>query len=173
MRIKLRELMEEDWEAVHAYASLEQVCGYQPWGPNTEAESKQFVEEVLQDAEEEPRKRYVYAIIFEEKMIGSAELRINSTQNQEGEIGYIIHPDFWNKGFATEAAKAVLSIGFRGFGLHRIYATCDPNNLASTTVLEKIGMQKEGFIREHIRMKSSWRDSFLYSMLEQEHPQEW
>lgn len=64
MRIQLRELTEEDWPAVHAYASLEQVCRYQPWGPNSEAESKQFVAGVLQDAETEPRMRFVYAIIL-------------------------------------------------------------------------------------------------------------
>lgn len=173
MRIHLRELMEEDWRAVHAYASLEKVSRYQPWGPNSEIESKQFVEEALQDAQVEPRARYVFSIIFEGEMIGATELVLTSRHNCEGEIGYIIHPDFWNKGFATEAAKAVLSIGFRRFGLHRIYATCDPNNLASAAVLGKIGMQKEGFIREHIRMKSGWRDSFLYSMLEHEFPQEW
>lgn len=172
MRIQLRELIEEDWKAVHAYASLEKVCRYQPWGPNTEAESKQFVEEVLQDAQAEPQMRFVYAIMLEGNMIGSAELSIKSMQNREGEIGYILHPDFWNKGFATEAAKNVLSIGFRTFGLHRICATCDPNNLASASVLKKIGMQKEGLLREHMRMKSGWRDSLLYSILEHEYVQE-
>ncbi|WP_254391804.1 hypothetical protein [Terribacillus sp. DMT04] len=64
MRVKLRELKNEDWLAVHAYASQEIVCQYQAWGPNTEVESKQYVEEVLRDAQEEPRVRYVYAVIL-------------------------------------------------------------------------------------------------------------
>lgn len=48
----------------------------------------------------------------------------------------------------------------------------DPNNLASASVLKKINMQKEGLLREHIRMKSGWRDSFLFSILEHEYTQE-
>ncbi|WP_256444527.1 GNAT family N-acetyltransferase [Terribacillus sp. DMT04] len=104
-------------------------------------------------------------------MIGSAQLQIISQQNQEGMISYIIHPDYWNKGFATETAQAVLSIGFHKFGLHRISATCAPSNLASAAVLNKIGMSKEGHLREHIQMESGWRDSFLYSILENEHAQ--
>lgn len=169
MRIQLRELTIEDWKAVHAYASQEQVCRYQPWGPNTEAETKQYVEQLMQDTQADPRERYVYAILCEGDMIGSVELYLTSQYNGEGEIGYILHPDYWNKGYATEAAKAVLSIGFHIFSLHRIYATCDPQNFASAAVLEKIGMQKEGYIREHMRMKTGWRDSLLYSILEHEY----
>lgn len=58
-----------------------------------------------------------------------------------GEIGYIMNPDYWGgKGIATQSAKLVMTFGFETLKLHRIYATCDPRNIGSSKVLEKIGM---------------------------------
>ncbi len=75
---------------------------------------------------------------------------------------------FWEKGYATEASRALMDFGFAELGLHRIFATCDPANTASAHVLEKLGMKREGRLREHKWSKGKWRDSFLYAMLEQE-----
>jgi RimJ/RimL family protein N-acetyltransferase len=169
-RVILREIEEKDWVDVHKYASNEIVCQFQPWGPNTEIESKKFVKEAIDDAEKEPRTRFVFAIIEKknEIMIGSVEFNIRDVRNRTGEIGYIVNPDFWGRGFATEAANLILAFGFKHFNLHRIYATCDPRNIASSNVLEKIGMTKEGRLRENLLLKEGWRDSLLYSILEHE-----
>jgi len=70
--------------------------------------------------------------------------------------------------YATEAARALLTFGFGQLRLHRIFATCDPANTASARVLEKIGMQREGLLREHEWVKGRWRDSFLYAILDHE-----
>ncbi len=167
-RLVFRELVESDWRMVHDYASLEVVCRYQPWGPNTVEETKTFVSEVLTDHKKNPRTRFMFAVVSKEddRLIGAIELKIGDFQN--GEIGYIIHPDYWGRGIATEAAKQMVNIGFEHFRLHRIQATCDPNNIASSKVLEKIGMSKEGILRENILIKSGWRDSAVYSVLETE-----
>lgn len=170
-RIGLRELVESDWNAVHDYASKPIVTRYQPWGPNTVEDSKAYIQEVLDDASQDPRTRFVFAVIEleEEKLIGAVEINIRDSFNLEGEIGYIIHPDYWGKGYATEAASLILDFGFANLKLHRIFATCDPKNIASSKVLEKIGMFKEGTLREHMRLRDGgWRDSFLYSILESE-----
>ncbi|KAB7665406.1 GNAT family N-acetyltransferase [Bacillus sp. B1-b2] len=169
-RITLREMEEMDWIDVHQYASKEKVCQYQPWGPNTEEESKDFVKQVIVDAKKETRTRFVFAIMEKktERMIGSVEFHIQDITNKTGEIGYIINPEAWGNGFATEAASILLEFGFTQFKLHRIYATCDPRNLASSRVLEKIGMTKEGRLRENMLLKEGWRDSLLFSILEQE-----
>jgi [ribosomal protein S5]-alanine N-acetyltransferase len=169
-RVILREIEDKDWVDVHRYASKEIVCQYQPWGPNTEKESKDFVKQVIVDAEKETRTRFVFAIIEKknERMIGSGEFNIQDIRNRTGEIGYIVNPDYWGKGFATEAANLLIEFGFKQFSLHRIYATCDPRNIASSKVLEKIGMTKEGRLREDLLIKEGWRDSLLFSILEQE-----
>lgn len=169
-RIILKEMIEEDWRGVHNYASQSIVCQYQPWGPNTEDESKCFVKQIIEDAKIVPRSRFVFAVFDKEsnEMIGAGEFNLRDQHNKVGEIGYIIHPDYWGKGIATEVAKLLIEFGFTAFHLHRIYATCDPRNSGSIKVLEKSGMTKEGRMREVLLVKDGWRDSFLYSILEQE-----
>ena len=71
----------------------------------------------------------------------------------------------WGRGLATEAARQLLRIGFVDHGLHRIAGTCDPRNVASGRVLQKIGMTYEGRMRETGRIRDGWRDSDLYSIL--------
>lgn len=169
-RIILREMERKDWKDVHQYASQDKVCQYQPWGPNSEQESKDFVEQVILDAEKDHRSRFVFTIILKEhgEMIGSGEINLRDSTNRVGEIAYIINPKYWRMGFATEVANLLISYGFNQLKLHRIFATCDPRNIGSLRVLEKVGMMKEGRIREHILIKDGWRDSLLYSVLEQE-----
>lgn len=169
-RFYFREFAKSDWEAVHEYASQEIVSQYQPWGPNTIEESQAFVEEILKDAGKKPRLRFAFAVVFKEddKMIGAGELAVKDIANRAGEIGYIINPAYWGKGIATEVAEALTEFGFNEKQLHRIYATCDPRNIGSQKVLGKIGMVKEGRIRDDLRMKDGWRDSLLYSLLEHE-----
>ncbi|MBN3552874.1 GNAT family N-acetyltransferase [Fictibacillus nanhaiensis] len=169
-RIRFREMLVEDWKAVHRYASQDIVSQYQPWGPNQEDDSIAYVNEVINDANRNPRKRYAFAIVEKQAnlLIGAGELQITSLTNRVGEIGYVFHPDYWGKGFATEAGQLLLKFGFDDLQLHRIFATCDPRNKASEKVLKKLDMKLEGVIRESILLKDGWRDSLLFSMLEHE-----
>jgi RimJ/RimL family protein N-acetyltransferase len=169
-RIKLRGLMRSDWPAIHAYASRPDVCRFQPWGPNTPEETITFVEAAVASAEEDPRRRYALAVILAEegKVIGLAELNVRDAQFAVGEIAYVLHPDYWGRGIATEAARILLRFGFVMLGLHRVYATCDPRNVASSRVMEKIGMQYEGRLRETMLIRDGWRDSLMYAILAEE-----
>ncbi|MGD6992015.1 GNAT family N-acetyltransferase [Sutcliffiella horikoshii] len=167
-RLSLREFTLRDWIEVHKYASQDIVCQYQPWGPNKEEDSKDFVNQVIKDSTREPRTRFVFAIIYNKFMIGAGELNIRDFTNKVGEVAYIVNPDYWGKGVATEVATLLIDFGFEELKLHRIYATCDPRNIGSSKVLEKVGMTKEGRIREDLLIKDGWRDSLLYSILEHE-----
>ncbi len=168
--LMLREFEGRDWKDVHEYASLEIVCKHQPWGPNTEAESQEFVQGVLNDLEAIPRTRFAFALEdpATHKVIGTGELNIRDFHNRTGEIGYIVHPDYWGKGIATELGRFLLHYGFQEHNLHRIYATCEPKNSGSKKVLEKLGMIQEGRMREHLKLQNGWRDSLLFSILEHE-----
>ncbi|MDX8291036.1 GNAT family protein [Metabacillus indicus] len=169
-QIFLREMRQEDWLGVHQYASQERSCAFQPWGPNSEEETKAFVRQVIEDSVKDNRTRYVFAIVSigDKKMIGAGELNVSDWENRAGEISYIVNPDYWGQGVATEAANLLIKLGLKEFRLHRIYATCDPENTGSFRVLEKAGMKKEGKIRDHLKLKDGWRDSLLYSVLEHE-----
>ncbi|WP_088006430.1 GNAT family N-acetyltransferase [Indiicoccus explosivorum] len=168
-RLILREFKVGDWQAVHAYASDEEVCRYQPWGPNTIAESRGFVRQVLMDRDKEPRTRFAFAVTTRsEKMIGAGELNIRSFSHHTAEIGYVIHPDYWGQGLATEVGELLLGFGFKRMNMHRVYATCDVRNTGSRKVLERIGMTQEGKLRDHLLLRDGWRDSYVYSVLEHE-----
>jgi RimJ/RimL family protein N-acetyltransferase len=169
-RLLLREFKEVDWQAVHRYASDPEVVRFMDWGPNTENETKAFVSRSISSQKEKPRRKYTLAITLkgDNKIIGSCGICVVSSENKEGWIGYCLSRQLWRNGYATEAAKALLGFGFQGLGLHRIFATVDPANLASINVLEKIGMQLEGHLREHKWVKGKWRDSLLYAILESE-----
>jgi RimJ/RimL family protein N-acetyltransferase len=107
-------------------------------------------------------------LVATKRLIGGCGIHVSNPENREGWIGYCLNRHFWGKGYATETARALTDFGFKNLGLHRIFATCDPANTGSRHVLEKVGMKREGQIREHKWAKGKWRDSLLHSVLEQE-----
>ncbi|MBD7984292.1 GNAT family N-acetyltransferase [Sporosarcina sp. Sa2YVA2] len=98
----------------------------------------------------------------------AGEINVRNNANRAGEIAYILNPDYWGMGLATEVANLLISFGFSQLNFHRLYATCDPRNCGSIRVLEKVGMTKEGRMREDLLIKDGWRDSLLYSLLDHE-----
>jgi len=169
-RLILRDFEEADWKAVHSYASDPEVVRYVDWGPNTVEETRNFVRRAIAAQKEQPRRNYHFAIVLkaENRLIGACGIFVSNPNNREGWIGFVLNRHFWGQGYATEAAKALLEFGFEKLHLHRIFATCDPENVASAHVLEKIGMLREGHLREHKWVKGKWRDSLLYAILDRE-----
>ncbi|MHB8574596.1 MAG: GNAT family N-acetyltransferase [Dehalococcoidia bacterium] len=167
-RLLLRDFAADDWRAVHVYSSDPEVVRYLFWGPNDEADTRAFIERTLTAQTEQPRTAYGLAVIRKADglLIGACELRLRDQRG--GDIGYVYRRDVWGQGYASEAARALVGAGFSHFGLHRIYATCDPGNIGSARVLEHCGMQREGHLRQHQWRKTSWRDSYLYAVIEDE-----
>ncbi|MCC3377267.1 GNAT family N-acetyltransferase [Cohnella sp. REN36] len=168
-RLLLREYEPDDAEAVHRYASDPLVTEHTIWGPNAEADTRGYLELVREMRLAQPRSGYELAMTLREDgtLIGGCGLHVS--EPLQGEIGYCLNRDYWRQGYASEAAEALLRFGFGTLGLHRIYATCRPGNIGSAKVMRHIGMQYEGRLREHMRHKGAWHDSFLYSILEQEY----
>ena len=169
-RLMLREFEEDDWLAVHEYASDPDVVKFMTWGPNTEEQTRDFVARQIASQREEPRNHYGLAVVLkrQNRLMGSIALNVSSPANRGGWIGYSLARQFWGHGYATEAARAVVAFGFEQLDMHRIFATCDPENVASARVLEKIGMRREGHLREHEWLRGKWRDSYLYAILQHE-----
>jgi len=169
-RLLLREFEEGDEQAVHEYASDPEVVRHVEWGPNTEADTMRFIQYALSLQEEEPRGNYSLAITLKTdgRLIGGCSVVVSDPGNREGWIGYVLKRRFWAQGYGTEAARALVGFGFEQLGLHRIFATCGPENVASARLLEKVGMRREGHLREHKWQKGRWRDSYLYAVLDHE-----
>lgn len=168
-RLLLREFTHEDREAVHEYASDPEVTTHMIWGPNSEADTLDFIVHMLRMQAQLPREGYELAVVLKEsgKLIGGTGLYV--LPSSQGEIGYCFCRKSWGNGYATEAAGALMRYGFRELGLHRIYATCRPGNIGSATVMRKLGMTYEGHMREHMFHKGKWHDSYQYSILEHEY----
>ena len=169
-RLILREFVSGDFDAVQTYASDPEVCRFMSWGPNSESETRAFLSRMIEAQASEPRKGYDIAVALQksERIIGTCGLTIGSIEHRRAELGYCFNREYWNQGYATEAARAMIDFGFRRLCSHRIYAYCDPDNLGSVRVLEKLGLHREGLLREHQFVKGHWRDADLYAILEQE-----
>ncbi|TNE42307.1 MAG: N-acetyltransferase, partial [Alphaproteobacteria bacterium] len=101
--------------------------------------------------------------------VGEVGLFMRSKDHQGGEVGYVMHPDHAGKGYATEAAKAMLALGFDFFGLNRIMARCDQRNLPSEGVMKAIGMRHEATLIENWRDDDgSWSNELNYAILKRE-----
>ena len=100
------------------------------------------------------------------ELIGACGLTIISVERLQTAIGYAYRRDVWGRGYATEAARALVAFGFEQLGMHRIFSYVDVDNVASARVLEKAGMQREGLVRHDAFMHGQWRDSYLYAILE-------
>ena len=168
-RLLLRPFRADDHAALHAIAGDPQVVRWMDWGPNTPEETRVFLTYALASETETPRRTWKFAVVrrADQALIGSAELHIESPEHRRGTMGYLIAPAAQGQGYATEAAQAVLDFGLTGGGLHRITATCDPENAGSVRVLEKIGMTREGHLRDHFLIRGAWRDRLLYARLGQ------
>ena len=126
------------------------------------------MKDVLIGQSRNPRNQFTLAIILKDssEVIGACSL--TRTEPFQGEIGYSLNHEYWGCGFATEAAPEMLIFAFTELNLHCVYATCRPTNIGSSRVLEKIGMKKEGHLREHRFFKGQWHDSLLYAILRSE-----
>ena len=169
-RLLLREFVPADWASVLAYQSDPRYRRYYPWTDRTEADARAFVETFLAWQREEPRHRYQLAITLGTKdaLIGNCGLRRKPGKDWEADIGYELAPEHWGRGYATEAARAMVSFGFRELGLGRLSSWCIAENTASARVLERLGFQQEGRLRRNERFKGRWWDTLLYGLLRDE-----
>lgn len=169
-RLLLREFVEKDWRAVLAYQSDRRYPKYYRRTHRTAEQVRDFVHGFIEWQGERPRTKYQLAIVLqaEGRLIGTCGIRVESADFRRANIGYEIAPAYWAKGYATEAARAILAFGFGELRLHRIWARCVAENAASYRVLEKIGMRREGRLREEEWMKGRWWDILVYGILDYE-----
>jgi [ribosomal protein S5]-alanine N-acetyltransferase len=109
-----------------------------------------------------------WAIVLGDAVVGGINLRLDRA-NQVGELGYSVARTLWGRGITTEAARAVVVHAFHGLpDLNRIRARADLRNVASQRVMEKIGMRREGVLRQNRRVRGEAIDEALYGLLRQE-----
>jgi len=106
--------------------------------------------------------KYSAASLYEEVYLNQRE---DDLKNNRIELGYSLSHQHWNKGLMTEAVRAVVSWAFQTYDFVRLYAYCDPRNIGSWHVMEKLGMQREGLLRQHLKWNDEFRDQLYYGLL--------
>jgi len=169
-RLLLREFSRDDWQSVHEYAVDPEVYRYMPWGPNSEDETRAFVERAIASSLADPRLRFELAVTLAEdgRLVGGAGIRAADADFRVADMGYCLRADAWGEGLGTEAAVGLVRFGFEQLHVHRIWATCDSENTRSAHVLEKAGMALEGTLRDDTWLRGRWRSSRVYSILKPE-----
>ena len=166
-RVFLRRLRVADASDMYDYARRESVTRYLLWSPHPDPDYTRrylsYVQGRYRDGE-----FYDWAIIdkVSGKMIGTCGFPLISEANRSAEVGYVLNPDFWGKGYATEVLLLLLSFAFKTMRLHRIEARCFDEHVASRRVMEKCGMRYEGSFRDALLVKGQYVTVAVYSILE-------
>jgi RimJ/RimL family protein N-acetyltransferase len=172
-RLILRPLAESDFDAVHAYMTDEQVKKFMYYEPNTPEVTRKLIADSITD-------EHIFEFGITGKiskiLIGNIGLYIGGKEADgydEAEIGWLVNRENQGRGFATEAAKAVVEFAFERLELRRIIAHCDSENAASWHVMENLGMRREAHYRKSRKsnriLGHSWRDAFGYAILRDEY----
>lgn len=169
-RLILREFQADDWPAVLAYQSDLRYLRYYEWASRTPEEVQAFVSMFLDQQNQEPRIKFQLAVTLKttHQLIGNCGIRMDSPEARQADIGYELNPEHWGRGYATEAAQAIVNFGFTQLQLHYLWAWCVADNAGSANVLTKLGMRLEGRLREHEYYKGRWWDTLMFGLLEDE-----
>lgn len=171
-RLLLREFVEGDWPDVLEYQRDQRYLRFynDSWAQRTDEEIRGFVRTQIEQQRDEPRAKFQLAICLQADgvLIGNCGIRMKSAGATEAEIGYELAPEHWGRGYATEAARAMLAFAFDELRVHRVWAHCIADNVASSHVLEKLGMRLEGRQRENEWFNGRWWDTLLFGVLEHE-----
>jgi RimJ/RimL family protein N-acetyltransferase len=164
----LRPLAEDDLDALHAVQSREDVARYLYWEPKTRENVRQTLRRRMVSTTLDEDNDYLeLAAVRRDSgmLIGTGNLYWSSYEHQQGEIGFVLHPDHHHRGFGTEIALAMLALGFHGLGLHRITGRCDARNAGSAGVMARAGMRREAHLVQNEFNKGEWTDELVYAML--------
>jgi [ribosomal protein S5]-alanine N-acetyltransferase len=135
--------------------------------PYPDGAAEGFIESTHADWEK--GEQYVFAITLSStgELCGSIGLRVNA-KHERGELGYWIGVPFWNRGYCTEAGRAILKFAFGDLKLNSVIAHHFVRNPTSGRVLQKIGMKYEGHLRQHVKKGDHFEDLECYSILKSE-----
>ena len=166
-RLVLRKPRVRDARAViTAYASDAEATRYLTFRPHRDVgEAKTFLRQakVFWNRGTE----FTWAITLKEngRLIGMIDARVGGCHLN---LGYVLSREYWRKGYMTEAVAAVIECGLGLEGIHRVWAVCDVENVASVRVLEKVGMRREGILRRWVVLPNrseTPRDCYCYAII--------
>lgn len=170
-RLMLRPFSPDDFDDLYAYQSRPDVARYLTWEARDRAQARRALEEQCAETTLDAEGQWLtFAVVWREarRVVGEVGLKCLSREHRQGETGFVFNPDYHGRGLATEAAEAMLALGFGNLGWHRIIGSCDPRNHASAGLLERIGMRKEAHFVHSLFLKGEWVDELVFAIVDQE-----
>ena len=173
-RLVLRLFVEDDFAALYRMQSDDEVTRWLLWGARSPDEVRAALARKLTDgtlAADGDGLSLAVELRETGETIGDAVIILRSVDNQQGEVGYIIHPDHQGRGYATETTVALLDIAFDEIELHRVCGRFEPRNVASGRVLERAGMRREATLIENEWIRGEWQSEGICAVLRSEWPE--
>lgn len=166
-RLVLEDLTHDDLTNVQRIARDRDVMKYVLIWLENDEQVAGFVQHAIDEAQRKDRRDYVLAARMSgsREFVGLTFIEIDPGEPGTAEIGYVLLPEYWNNGYASEILRSYLAFGFGPLSLHRVYGKCDELNRASAHVMEKCGLAYEGTLREHVWLRDHWRSTRYYGML--------
>ncbi len=171
-RLLLRPLSAADADDLLVYQSDPDVCRYIPYAPRTRAEIAARLADPARTRSVLEQVGQALLLGIEDpdggRVIGDLTLAWTSAEHRSGELGWVLDPGHQGRGYAAEAAAALLPLAFDGLGLHRVVARVDARNTASAGVARRLGMRQEAHLVENEWFKGEWSDELDFALLESE-----
>ncbi|WP_457581165.1 GNAT family N-acetyltransferase [Ensifer canadensis] len=169
-RLTIRHFAPEDFGGFHAYHRLPEVYRYLYADPLDEDGAREKFAKAINPRLDEYGDVAVFAVERQEDgvLVGEVLLKLASKAARQAETGYIFNPAFAGKGYATEAMRAALELGFSKLNFHRIFARLDPLNAGSVRVVERLGMRREAHLIQNDLFNGQWGDEYIYALLQRE-----
>lgn len=169
-RLTLRPFTAEDAPAVYEYARHREVAATTATIPHPYSleDAASWIERVQEHAAKGDVFNFGIALRASGQIIGAIDLRLEP-ENRAADLGYAIHPAHWNRGYVTEAARAVVEHGFEALNLNRIHAHHFAANPASGRIMEKIGMKREGVMIQRFCKWGVMHDTIHWAILRSEY----
>ncbi|SEM71640.1 GNAT family N-acetyltransferase [Paenibacillus sp. OV219] len=168
-RLQLSRITPDDVDDIFEYASDYEVSRFTSWVQHqTIDHSHSFVNVVRQKYDNNQPSDWGIIDKVTNKLIGACGWVYVNENHRRAEIGYVLSRSYWNLGYMSEAVTMILQFGFQDLNLNRIEARCFAENTASERVMQKVGLQYEGLLREQMLVKGNLIDLKMYSILKRE-----
>jgi RimJ/RimL family protein N-acetyltransferase len=171
-RLILRPFRRKDTGPVHeaVRASLPELAEYLPWAVDYQRSvTSQFVKDSV--GAWASGRAFDFAIRSQEdedRHLGNVSVWFTSRANRVGEVGYWIRSDVTGQGIGTEATACALQVAFQELRMHRVTTRIAVGNIASERIVQKLGLLKEGTLRDEVKVGHRWHDHTIWGILERE-----
>ena len=170
-RLRLRRFRMDDLDGLAAIQARPEVARFLYWEPRQREEVEPALAQyIAADGLEQDGDSLSLAVERREggTLLGWVSIWLRSSEHRQVEIGFTFHPDEQGKGYATEAARELLVLGFERLGAHRVYGRTDARNEPSAALMRRLGMRQEAHFREAEIFKGAWGDELVFAILADE-----